>query len=145
MNRLTLPIVRDSSLVLIDTNIAIFLRDGDADTIARVAALAAQPAISIVTQVELEGGVVTKPLLAATRRLALDAILQEMTIYSFGPAELAAYRHIVEVAGHSRARLLDRMIAATALANDLTLISRNMDDFRDIPGLVVDDWQLPAA
>jgi tRNA(fMet)-specific endonuclease VapC len=43
-----------------------------------------------------------------------------------------------------RARLrvgtMDLKIAAVVLANDATLLSRNMADFRKIPGLRVEDW-----
>ena len=34
----------------------------------------------------------------------------------------------------------DLMIAAIALANDVTLVSRNQDDFRRIPGLRLASW-----
>lgn len=44
----------------------------------------------------------------------------------------------------SRLRLrigtMDLKIAAIALAHDATLISRNLDDFRKVPGLRVEDW-----
>lgn len=35
---------------------------------------------------------------------------------------------------------VDFMIAATALANDLTLVTHNTKDFANIPGLRVEDW-----
>jgi predicted nucleic acid-binding protein len=34
-----------------------------------------------------------------------------------------------------RQRALDLIIAATALEHDLTLVTRNREDFQDIPGL----------
>jgi tRNA(fMet)-specific endonuclease VapC len=46
----------------------------------------------------------------------------------------------------SRARLrigtMDLKIAAIVLAQDATLISRNPDDFRKVPGLRVEDWSV---
>ena len=42
--------------------------------------------------------------------------------------------------GFSRRLVVDRMIAATALANDLSLATLNPRDFRDIPGLKIEDW-----
>jgi tRNA(fMet)-specific endonuclease VapC len=46
--------------------------------------------------------------------------------------------------GLTRARLrvgtMDLKIAAITLANDATLLSRNLTDFRKVPGLRVGDW-----
>ena len=40
-------------------------------------------------------------------------------------------------------KLPDAIIAATALVNDLTLTTRNMSDFKNIPGLkIVNPWEL---
>ena len=37
----------------------------------------------------------------------------------------------------------DRLIAAHALALGLTLVTANVRDFADIPGLLVEDWTQP--
>ncbi len=37
----------------------------------------------------------------------------------------------------------DLMIAAVALAHDLTLVTHNTVDFRNVPGLRVEDWLQP--
>ena len=39
----------------------------------------------------------------------------------------------------------DLLIAATALANDVTLVSRNTREFSRVPGLRLVDWSEPAA
>lgn len=36
--------------------------------------------------------------------------------------------------------LMDLRLAATALENGLTMVTRNVSDFRPVPGLTVDDW-----
>jgi predicted nucleic acid-binding protein len=41
----------------------------------------------------------------------------------------------IEIRRSRKIKLPDAIIAATALAHDYTLISRNDDDFRKIPGL----------
>jgi tRNA(fMet)-specific endonuclease VapC len=35
---------------------------------------------------------------------------------------------------------MDLKIAATAIANNATLLSRNLKDFNKVPGLKVEDW-----
>ena len=46
---------------LLDTNVAIYLRDGDTETTAKISALDDAVLMSIVTRVELEGGVYREP------------------------------------------------------------------------------------
>ncbi len=130
--------------VLIDTNVAIHLRDGDPDIVGRIAALDEPPVISIVTRIELEGGLSAKPHLAETRRRALIEMLDEIATLDFEIAMVDAYRQILDATGYSRGRVLDRMIAATAIAHGLALITINGSDFRDIPGLVLEVWPSPT-
>ncbi|MCL2781764.1 MAG: hypothetical protein FWD74_09835 [Actinomycetia bacterium] len=59
----------------------------------------------------------------------------------FGPAEHVAYRAICVAATRggralARARRMDMMIAATALANGMTIATRNHDDFAAVSGVV---------
>jgi predicted nucleic acid-binding protein len=51
-----------------------------------------------------------------------------------------AYRMIVEAAGYSRRKLLDRMIAAQALVHRAKLVTQNPNDFQDVPGLGLLAW-----
>ena len=46
----------------------------------------------------------------------------------------------------SRVRIgtMDLKIAAIVLAHDATLLSKNLSDFRKVPGLKVADWTLPG-
>lgn len=125
---------------LLDTNVVIRLRDGEADIEDRVAALTTSVVLSILTRVELEGGVQQNQTDALSRRLRLDSILQRMPVLAFGAPDADAYRKIVEAAGYSRRKLLDRMIAAQAIVHRATLVTQNPADFRDIPGLALEAW-----
>ena len=125
---------------LLDTSIAVLLRDADTEADDRVNALDDLPLLSVITQVELEGGVVAKPPLQAKRRWAVDLILATFPVLPFEGECVTAYRRIVEATGYSRRKVVDRMIAATALANGLTLVTLNGRDFTDIPGLKLEVW-----
>lgn len=125
---------------LLDTNIVIRLRDGDAAIEDRVAALSASTVLSIITRIELEVGAHRDPANALARRASLDEILQGMPVLAFGDADADEYRKIVEAAGYSRRKLLDRMIAAQALVHRATLVTQNPADFQDIPGLDLMAW-----
>jgi tRNA(fMet)-specific endonuclease VapC len=126
--------------LLIDTNVAIRLRDGDEGAIRRLSALPVQPMISVVTRVELEGGVYRDSAEARLLRERLDLLLEQLTELPFTAAEASAYGRIVERLGYSRAKVLDRMIAAQAMIAGATLITLNPRDFRNIPDLLVEDW-----
>jgi tRNA(fMet)-specific endonuclease VapC len=39
----------------------------------------------------------------------------------------------------------DMLIAATALANDLTMVTHNTAEFRRVPGLRLEDWELSSS
>ena len=125
---------------MLDTNVAIHLRDRDPSVIDKLAGLDDAIVLSVVTRVELEGGVYTDPSKAEIRRRRLDAILNAIPVVAFDAAAADAYRSIVAVARYSRRKLLDRMIAAQAIVHRATLITLNAADFRDIPGLDLIAW-----
>ncbi len=128
--------------ILLDTSVAIPLRDGDEAVQARALALGSAPYISILTAAELEGGVYRDPAETTAYRNRLDAMTGRLDVIPFDAAELAAYARILESIGFNRAKVLDRLIAATALAlaHGLPLATRNAKDFRDIPGLTIEEW-----
>lgn len=117
---------------------AIDLRDGDPVTRALMDQIEETPSLSVVTWIELEGGVRGRD--ADLRRARLDHLLTWMPVLPFGAAEVAAYRGIISVAGFSRRKVLDRMIAAQAIVAGATLVTRNGEDFRDVPGLALLEW-----
>lgn len=125
---------------LLDTDVAIHLRDGDPAITAKVDALDDAVLMSIVTRVELEGGVYREPVHAQVRRGRLDAILAAIPTIAFDDAAADAYGDIVARAGYSRRKLLDRMIAAQALVHRSTLVTINAGDYADVPGLSLLAW-----
>jgi predicted nucleic acid-binding protein len=125
---------------MLDTNVAIHLRDRDEAIMDKLATLSGAVVLSVVTQIELEGGVYADPAKAGLRRPRLDAMLEALPVVAFDDAAAAAYRRILEAQGYSRRKVLDRMIAAQAIVHHATLVTRNPDDFRDVPGLHLLAW-----
>lgn len=125
---------------LLDTNVAIELRDGNPAIAAKIAALQDAVLISVVTRVELEGGVYREPANTAVRRARLDVMLKAIPALAFDDAAAEAYGKIAAGAGYSRRKLLDHMIAAHAIVHRCTLVTRNPGDFSGIAGLQVEAW-----
>lgn len=125
---------------ILDTSVAIHMRDSDPVIMERIASLDATILLSIISRVELEGGVYRDPVEANGRRLRLDLMLTALPVLDFDRGAADAYRDIVEAIGYSRRKILDRMIAAQALAHRATLVTLNAADFREVPGLSLLAW-----
>jgi tRNA(fMet)-specific endonuclease VapC len=123
-------------MYLLDTSVAILVRDGAPGMREKLSQLSPM-LLSIVTRVELEGGVHRAAADSKARRARLDALLRAVPTIPFDDACASEYGEIVASAGYSRRKLLDRMIASQALVHGATLITRNAQDFADIPGLSV--------
>ena len=126
--------------LLLDTSVAIALRDGHPHILDRVAELTTSPQLSVITVVELHGGVVRDQDPAQQRRRALDRMVQNFNVLAFGFDEAVAYGRIVAALGFSRRGIIDRMIAAQALVARATVATLNARDFREIPDLQIEDW-----
>jgi tRNA(fMet)-specific endonuclease VapC len=125
--------------ILLDTSVAVELLDDVRRTIDRVAEIDGQ-FLSVISGVELEAGVYRDGLPDPKRRARLDGFLANVEVLDFTAREVAAYSSIIAAKGFSRRLVADRMIAATAITHGLGLATLNPRDFRDIPGLSIEDW-----
>lgn len=125
--------------MLLDTSVAVELI-GDSGEAKKRAGEAGALFLSVISHLELEAGVYRDPQLAPVFRVRLDHLLSRVEELDFTASEVAAYSSIIVAKGFSRRHVVDRMIAATAIANELTLATLNPRDFRDIPGLSIEDW-----
>lgn len=130
--------------LLFDTSVAISLRDGDPRLLAHQESSGATGIVSVLTMVELEGGVDRTPSESHVRRAAVQAMYETMSVLAFTRREAELYGQIVRQLGFSRSRVIDRMIAATAISAGLKVATLNPRDFRDIPGLELEDWGADA-
>jgi tRNA(fMet)-specific endonuclease VapC len=125
---------------LIDTNIAIHLRDGDAKVLARFAAHAGGVAMSALTLTELERGLYKNPALTAARTPRLDSVLRHIPVLPYDEAAALAYGRIIAQRGWAKGKDYDRMIAAHAISTRSILVTNNASDFAGIAGLALEDW-----
>ena len=126
-------------IYLLDTSVAIHLRDGNESVQRRVKDLDGRVCLSLLTRIELESGAV-RGNEASLRRDRLDVILSIFETLPMDVSVADRYREIIEAAGYARARVLDRMIAAHALALEATVVTMNGKDFSDIPALKLLAW-----
>jgi tRNA(fMet)-specific endonuclease VapC len=125
---------------LIDTNIAIRLRDGDEVVMQKLDEHRGRVLLSVLSLVELERGIHKSSANAVARQLRLDSILRHIPVLAFDRAAARAYGLILGQIGWSKRREFDRMIAAHAIATASILVTNNIADFRDIPGPQLEDW-----
>jgi tRNA(fMet)-specific endonuclease VapC len=65
----------------------------------------------------------------------LKVFLEEVPVLAFDPAAAEAYAQL-----RFKRASFDRLIAAHAISLGLTLVTKNISDFADVPGLAVEDW-----
>jgi tRNA(fMet)-specific endonuclease VapC len=130
---------------LLDTDVVIHLRDGAEPVWRQLRTLDPPFAISAVGRIELENGVYRDADWTSVRRAALDKILELVETLDLTGDEIAEYRKLLASCGFSKRKVMDRITAATALVHDLTLVTMNGADFRDVSGLKLEIWETPEA
>lgn len=121
---------------LLDTSVIIDLETID------VSALPARIAVSTITLAELAAGpaATTDSAERARRQDRLQRVEATFEAITFDSEAARAYGRIyaavVATGRKPRRRLADLQIAATALANDLALVTRNPDDFVGLDEIV---------
>jgi predicted nucleic acid-binding protein len=87
-----------------------------------------QPAISVITEIELLcWKTATRKDLITLKNFISDCVVFEL--------EQTIKLKTIEIRKQSGLKLPDSLIAATALVNELTLISHNTSDFKRVSGL----------
>jgi tRNA(fMet)-specific endonuclease VapC len=131
-------------LYLIDTNIAIHLRDGLETVLDKVAEHRDAVAMSALSLAELQRGLYKSPQLWAIRQARLAVILRSIPVLPFDAVAAEAYGQVIAQIGWAKGRDFDRMIAAHAISSDRILVTANTTDFADVPGLAIENWALGA-
>lgn len=127
---------------MLDTNICVYLMKAHPpEVLARLQQLDHGDAVmSIISYAELRVGLEGLGPTRAQNERALQLLTHDIPVLPFD--ETAAERYGVQRAAvrDHRHDALDRLIAAHATSLGLTLVTNNEADFRDYPGLVVENW-----
>ena len=125
---------------LLDTNIAIHARDGTDAVLDKLAEHGGKVLLSALSLVELQRGLYRDSGLTAIRQARLEVLLRGLPVLPFDAAAALAYGRIIAQCGWARGRDYDRMIAAHAISSGCILVTNNEADFRDVPGLSIENW-----
>jgi len=125
---------------LIDTNIAIYARDGVDAVLGKLAEHDGEVLLSALSLAELQRGLYRDSAFTAIRTARLDVLLRAIPVIPFDAAAAEAYGRIIAQCGWTRGRDYDRMIAAHAISSGLVLVTNNTTDFSEIPGLQLANW-----
>lgn len=120
---------------LLDANTCVYILDGIGEAL-RHRVEASRPGMLVTSAVafaEVMIGAVRREAVIETRRL-FDTI----PVLPFDQSAAEAYMRLPFKRGS-----FDRLIAAHALALELTLVTNNERDFADVPGLRIENWTLP--
>jgi len=127
---------------MLDTNICIYLMKAHPpEVLARLLQLDhGDVVMSIITYAELRVGLEGLSSKRAQNERALHLLTSDIPVLPFDGA--AAERYGVQRAAvrDRRRDAFDRLIAAHAASLGLTLVTNNEADFRDYPGLIVENW-----
>jgi tRNA(fMet)-specific endonuclease VapC len=136
------------SFYLIDTDTFQLLQDQQPSVVARVSLVPpAELAISVITVEEQMSGWYTQLRQAKDQeRLCWAYRLLARTVRSFAKIQIVDFDeqaiHRYEQLKKLKLKIgkMDLRIASTALERDATVVTRNTKDFRQVPGLRVEDW-----
>jgi tRNA(fMet)-specific endonuclease VapC len=129
---------------LLDTNICSAYLKGDARVFQRFIQHSGGLFISTISLGELYSWVY-RARTAPKRLVDLQGMLPEVRV-------LDVDQDVAHEFGRLRAQLLDQghptptadlLIASTAQLHDLTLVTHNVQDFRHVPNLRIEDWLSP--
>ena len=128
---------------LLDTNICIHLMDVHPPQVVErfKKTTVGEVVISVVTYAELRHGVERCPAKdRAAAEHALRRFVARVPVLAFEERAAESYGIIASAVRDRRRDALDPLIAAHAVSVGASLVTNNEADFKDYPGLIVENW-----
>ena len=125
---------------MLDTSIAIHARDSNAPVLDKLNRYDGVALLSALSLAELQRGLYKNSVDTAIRQRRLILFLEQVSVLAFDAVAAEAYGQIIAALGWVKGRDFDRMIAAHAISTQSTLVTANEKDFRDVPGLKLENW-----
>ncbi len=127
---------------MLDTNICIYLiQRHPPQVLQRLAALKQGDALmSVVTYAELRAGLEMQQRNRDHDEKVLALLVQRIPVLPLTEAAAEQFGILRAAIRDRRRDALDRLIAAHAVAAGTVLVTNNEDDFRDYPGLRLENW-----
>lgn len=126
---------------MLDTNMCIYLMKNQPEKVAKRFAqcYVGDVVMSAITFAELEYGV-TVSQNSERERLNLRGLIEDIKVLPFDLAAASAYGPIRQATRDRKTDQLDKLIAAHAIALDVSLVTNNERDFLAYPGLKIENW-----
>jgi len=136
-------------MTLLDTDTFTLHQFGQERVTERIEAAGEVPAITIITRIEALRGrydAVMKAEDGAKVLRALEGLertIKHLALFEVIPFDEAAANEFDRLLGTKGLRRIGRgdlLIASISLANKATLVTRNLKDYRKVPGLQTENW-----
>lgn len=127
---------------MLDTNICIYImKRQPAQVLRRLESLRlGEAVISVVTHAELRAGLEMQTASRAHDTHVLGLLIRSIPVLAFDEAAAVSYGLLRAAVRDRKRDALDRLIAAHAVSVGATLVTNNEADFKDYPGLMVENW-----
>jgi len=127
---------------MLDTNICIYIiKRQPPQVLQRLQSLAqGSTVMSVVSYAELRAGLEMQTTNRAQDERVLALLTQRIPVLPFNQSDAESFGIMRATVRDRRRDALDQLIAAHALGVGLTLVTNNEADFKDYPGLKVENW-----
>ena len=127
---------------LLDSNICIYIiKRQPPQVLQRLECLAQGSAVmSVVSYAELRAGLELQTAHRAQDERVLALLTRRIPVLPFSESDAISFGVLRAAVRERRRDTMDQLIAAHALSVGLTLVTNNEADFKDYPGLKVENW-----